>query len=114
MAALINAAGDKAAVLRFDLSQLPYFTQWKNCAALVDGYVTAMEPCTAFPSKKPDERAAGRVIVLEPGEERRFELEIETHIGELAVQEVVREIAEIQQGTTKALHPGPIDKYPSS
>ena len=114
MSALINAAGDKAAVLRFDLSQLPYFTQWKNCAALVDGYVTAMEPCTAFPSRKPDERAAGRVIVLEAGEERKFELEVETHIGEVAVQEVVREIAEIQQKTPKTLHPGPIDKYPSS
>ena len=76
--------------------------------------MTAMEPCTAFPSRKPDERAAGRVIVLEAGEERKFELEVETHIGEVAVQEVVREIAEIQQKTPKTLHPRPIDKYPSS
>ena len=111
MTALINRAGDKAAVLRFNTSQLPYFTQWKNCAAVEDGYVTGMEPCTAFPNLKPVERDAGRVIKLESGEQRTFELEVETHLGEQAVEKVVQEIAEIQSETTKTMHPGPIDRY---
>ena len=109
--ALINKSGDKAAVIRFNTTQLPYFTQWKNCAAMADGYVTALEPCTAFPNAKSAERTAGRVIQLEPGEKRTFELEFETYLGRQGVDNIVEEIGVLQNTHAKVMHAEPIEKY---
>ena len=67
MAALRNSTGDRAAVLRFDQRQLPYFSQWKNTGALEDGYVTGLEPGTNFPNPRQFERQQGRVTKIPPG-----------------------------------------------
>jgi hypothetical protein len=72
--ALVNAAGDKAVVLRFTRESLPCFAQWKNTIPLSDGYVTGLEPGTNYPNAKPFERAKGRVVRLPPGGGTGFSL----------------------------------------
>ena len=52
------------ASLAFDVRQLPCFVQWKNTAALADGYVTGLEPATNFPNPRSFEAEQGRVVPL--------------------------------------------------
>jgi hypothetical protein len=63
---LRNDAGDKGLSLRFDVTQLPCFTLWKNTAGYENGYVTGLEPATNFPNPKAFEKEHGRVIQLMP------------------------------------------------
>ena len=63
---LRNDAGDKGLALRFDVTQLPCFTLWKNTAGYENGYVTGLEPATNFPNPKAFEKEHGRVIQLMP------------------------------------------------
>ena len=94
-AILHNAAGDKAASLRWSVDELPYLTVWKNTAAVADGYVTGIEPGTNFPNPRPVEREAGRVPVLVPGASHRMQLEFGIHSGKdnvAAAVEAVRKI----------------------
>ena len=84
---LQNAAADRGASLRFNTSELPYFTLWKNTAAKEDGYVTGLEPGTCFPHNRKREREEGRVEKLQPGEERSFGLDVELHLSRDAVSE---------------------------
>ncbi len=61
--ALLKARGDrKAVVLRFQTSQLPCFTLWKNTRGLREGYVTGLEPATNYPNPRPFEESRGRVV----------------------------------------------------
>jgi hypothetical protein len=64
LALLRTSAGDRGVVLRFDKSQLPAFTLWKNTGGLRDGYVTGLEPGTNYPNARPFEKARGRVVTL--------------------------------------------------
>ncbi len=64
LALLRNAAGDRGVVTRFNVRELPCFTQWKCCGAPSDGYVTGLEPGTNFPNPRQFERARKRTIVL--------------------------------------------------
>ena len=73
----VRPLGDRGASLKFKRSQLPCFTIWKNRQAVIDGYLTGREPATNFPNRKSFEKEKGRVIVLSPGEKRRFEVSIE-------------------------------------
>lgn len=93
---LRNAAGDRGAAIRYSTRQLPYLTLWKNTAAVEDGYVTGIEPATGFPFHRKEERAAGRLPVLEAGASREFTLEFSALEGQEAVREVAEEIGTIQ------------------
>lgn len=95
-AVLRNAAGDLATSVRWNLSELPYLTIWKNTAALEDGYVTGLEPATGFPFNRKVERKFGRVPKLAPGQTRAFTLDYEIHLGEEAVKAVSDEAAALQ------------------
>ena len=53
--------------------QLPYFTQWKMMGQR--DYVCGLEPGNARVEGRTEERKAGRLITLEPGERRVYELE---------------------------------------
>jgi hypothetical protein len=75
-AMLHNAAGDKAVTMTYDVTQLPYFSLWKNTTALEEGYVTGLEPGTGFPPNRSIERKAGRVPKLKPNETRQFAIEV--------------------------------------
>ncbi len=95
-AMLINAAGDQAASVAWNTSQLPYLTIWKNTAAKADGYVTGIEPGTGFPFNRNIERHFGRVPKLAPGQSRSFELEYGFHSGSEAVNKMEAEIRTLQ------------------
>lgn len=78
---LSNQAGDRAVTMRYQIAQLPYFTLWKNLTTLEEGYVTGLEPGTSSPANRSVERLAGRVPKLQPGEVRKFGLELAIQSG---------------------------------
>ena len=82
----------------FAVAQLPYVTLWKNLTALEEGYVTGLEPGTGFPYTRRLEREAGRVPRLNPGETRRFAIDVGLHASAAEVTKVENEIERIQAG----------------
>lgn len=104
VAMLRNAAGDAASVLRFSVRDFPCFSLWKNTAAVEDGYVTGLEPGTAFPNARQFERAQGRVIELPGGASRNTSLTVEALATKKAVQAVEAEIRQVQKRATPKLH----------
>lgn len=111
MALLRNAAGDKGVTIRFNVNQLPCFTQWKNTAAESDGYVTGLEPGTDYPNARPFERATGRLVTVEAGAEHCVDLTMEVHDSAEAVQSAEREIADIQGTREHTIHSKPMPEY---
>ncbi|MFN0067403.1 MAG: aldose 1-epimerase family protein [Limisphaerales bacterium] len=95
MMMLVNARGDRAASMVYKVTQLPYFTLWKNTGALPDGYVTGLEPGTGFPYNRRLERRAGRVPRLKPGETREFQVDFAIHLGADMVKTGTDSIARI-------------------
>ena len=77
-AALINEAFDEGrgigVYLRYKYDQLPRFTQWKMLGE--GAYVVGMEPGNCSVKGRVAAREAGELAVLQPGEKRRYELEI--------------------------------------
>ncbi|NOT63788.1 MAG: aldose 1-epimerase family protein [Acidobacteria bacterium] len=90
---LHNAAGDKAVTMRYDITQLPYFTLWKNTTALEEGYVTGLEPGTSSPANRSIERKAGCLAKLKPNETRRFMIDVGLHTNK---DEIARATAAIK------------------
>jgi hypothetical protein len=106
--ALLEApSADKACALRFSRSQLPWFTLWKNPAALSDGYVTGLEPGTDLPNAKPFERLRGRVVQLPPQGAYDLELVVEVADDAARVAALADEVARLQ-----SLSPPRIDRLP--
>jgi galactose mutarotase-like enzyme len=105
LAMLQNSSGDKACLLRFSLDQLPWFTLWKNPAALSDGYVTGLEPGTDLPNAKPFERANGRVVTLPAGAHYDIDLAVELTNQKEQVVAWEREIAELQSTQQAQIEP---------
>jgi hypothetical protein len=94
-AMLKSADGARAALLQFNVRELPYMSLWKNEASARTGYVTGLEPGTGYPYGRPIERAAGRVPMLEPGASTHLGLTIRalTSIAEVAsATEVIRKL----------------------
>ncbi len=110
LACLRNSAGDRAAVLRFDKRQLPYFTQWNNTAALEDGYVTGLEPGTNYPNARSFERERGRVVKIEPGKSYLSKLSIEIVTTRGQVEGIEREIQALAP-KPPIVHAKPQPKY---
>ena len=98
-AVLRNAGGDRGVSYTFNKKQLPWFTLWKNSQAAADGYVTGLEPGTDLPNAKSFEKNKGRVVVLQPGESRHFELALEFLADSAAVSAAEASVARLQQGT---------------
>ncbi len=77
-AALVNRAfggGQGLGVsIRFRLAELPRLVQWKMIGQ--GTYVCGLEPATNWVEGRAKERAEGRLQLLEPGETRRYRLEI--------------------------------------
>jgi len=108
---LRNKAGNKGVALRFNLKQLPCFTQWKNTAGAGDGYVTGLEPGTNLPNPKRFERQQGRVIRLAPGERHVVDLTMEIHTTRQSVAAVEREVSTLRGGKTAQVCPAPIPEW---
>ena len=107
LAALVNAAGDKAVALRFGRDELPCFAQWKNTAGLGDGYVTGLEPGTNYPNPKPFERDKGRVVKLAPGASHRARLSLEILDSARTVAGLEREVQAMLGGRPSKVHRTP-------
>jgi hypothetical protein len=106
-ALLHSAAGDKGVSLKFSKRQCPCFTLWKSCRAVADGYVTGLEPGINFPNAKSFEKRMGRVVVLQPGQSRTFQIEIEPHADAAAVRAAAAAVAALQAGTAPQFLPAP-------
>ena len=107
LAALVNASRTAAAVMRFDIGELPCFSLWKNTAGERDGYVTGLEPGTNYPNFRSVEREAGRVVELPAGGEYAATLMLEVALGEEAVAAIESEVREIQAGAAGTVHAEP-------
>lgn len=110
LALLRTAEGDRGVVVRYNTDQLPCFTQWKNTAAMEDGYVTGLEPGTDYPNAKSFERAQGRLRRLAPGASHEVGLRLEVHDNAVGVQAIEAEITEIQHQTGLEVHRQPLPR----
>lgn len=104
-AMLHNAAGDKAVTMTYDVTQLPYFSLWKNTTAREEGYVTGLEPGTGFPPNRSIERKAGRVPKLKPNESRQFAIEVAILAGKEQVNRSKALITDLQAKQAPQLNP---------
>lgn len=66
--------------IRYASENLPCFTEWKMNGRQT--YVCGLEPGNCYPLGRAAERAAGRLVTLEPGEERVYEIEAGVIDGE--------------------------------
>jgi hypothetical protein len=96
MALLVNQDADLGTSVRWNVSELPYLTIWKNTASEEDGYVTGIEPATGYPFNRRIERKYGRVPKLAAGESRSFTLDFGIHIGNDQVGELINEATDRQ------------------
>jgi hypothetical protein len=96
MALLVNQNADLGTSVRWNVSELPYLTIWKNTASEEDGYVTGIEPATSYPFNRRIERKYGRVPKLAAGESRSFTLDFGIHIGNDQVGELMNEATDRQ------------------
>lgn len=111
LAMLRSRARDKAVVLRFQTSQLPCFTLWKNTAGLRDGYVTGLEPATNYPNALPFEKARGRVVTLPPDGRHVVEITLAALNSPEDVAAVEAEIDQLQAQCKPVIHPGPKEPF---
>lgn len=108
LAMLRNAAADRAVIVRFNVAQLPYFTQWKNIGPLAEGYVTGLEPGTDYPNAKPFEREQGRLCVIPAGGSHVAELALEVRDSAAGVAQATREIATLQRRAKRQVAKRPL------
>ena len=71
-AGVVNEKLHLAVWMRFDSRQLPCMTNWQHWGP--GEYVTALEPGTNHPVGQAAARTNNELIMLEPGEERNYEL----------------------------------------
>lgn len=106
---LHNKKQDRGVAMSWSLDQLPYFTQWKNTAAINDGYVTGLEPGTNFPHNRQVERKFGRVPKLAAGKSYAMSVEFEVLTGGAIVEATKTRIARIQDGRETTVDAKPDD-----
>ena len=106
-ALLTNASGDQATSVRWNITELPYLTIWKNTASDEDGYVTGIEPATGYPFNRKVERKYGRVPRLDSGETRTFTLDFGIHIGKESVDKLIAEATQMQASAELTINQDP-------
>jgi len=74
-AGLYNAQINLAVAIRFNKKELPWFTNWQHWGK--GEYVTGLEPGTHPPIGQAKARAQNKLIFLEPGETRGYNVEME-------------------------------------
>jgi hypothetical protein len=107
LALLYNSAADHGLALRWNRSELPCFTVWRNSAALEDGYVTGLEPATNYPNFKSFERQHGRLRVLPPGGRWECSWSIELFDSAAGVAKVLAEVVALQAHARPVIHTTP-------
>jgi hypothetical protein len=111
LALLYNAAADRGLAVRFNRSELPCFTVWKNTAAIEDGYVAGLEPATNYPNFKTVERQQGRVRQLSPHGRWECSLGLEVYDTAAGVSHILAEIAALQAHAPATLHRTPQPRF---
>ncbi len=83
-AAVINPECDNGngfgVYVTYEQAQLPYFIEWKMMGR--GEYVVGMEPANALVLGRAAERESGRLQFIEPGEKRKYSLEIGAVTGQ--------------------------------
>jgi galactose mutarotase-like enzyme len=82
LAALVN--DDIGLQWAWDTRHMPYLTQWKNTRQGI--YVCGIEPGNCIPEGQNGARDAGRLVMLQPGEQHTFELALTILDGPEAIQ----------------------------
>jgi galactose mutarotase-like enzyme len=72
---LYNAKLGFAVAMRFQKTQLPWLTNWQHWGT--EEYVTGLEPGTNPPIGQAKARKENQLILLEPGESRSYDVELE-------------------------------------
>ena len=89
--ALVNRARGYGLYQRYRRDQLPYHWTWRM---LGEGtYVLGIEPSTNRVESRAQARERGELTLLEPGEERRFELELGALDGEAEIDAFAARVA---------------------
>lgn len=76
--------------LSYDTSTLPILVQWKLCAS--GAYVLGLEPANCHVEGRSKERERGSLVVLAPGEVRRYRLRLEMFAGRRAVEQALQAV----------------------
>ncbi len=111
LAMLYNATADRGLVLRWNRSELPCFTLWRNTAAVEDGYVTGLEPATNYPNLKTFERQQGRVPSIPPGGRWEGTLILEVFDTAASVSKTLAEIVGLQSHARPLIHATPQPRF---
>lgn len=85
---LHNAKLGIALALRFDKAQLPWLTNWQHWGK--GEYMTGLEPGTHPPIGQTKAREHNQRIMLQPGEKRMYDLEIEMLTSENSIKEFLK------------------------
>ncbi|MEC9010266.1 MAG: aldose 1-epimerase family protein [Planctomycetota bacterium] len=104
---LKNAHSSAGVSLLYDAQKLPCFSQWKNTTAVVDGYVTGIEPGTNFPNPRTYEGKQGRVIKLPGGARTTLGLGVEWHRDAASVSAAEMAVAKMKAGRETKVYPKP-------
>jgi hypothetical protein len=91
--ALVNDALEVGVAIHFSRKQLSRFTQWKQMGE--GEYVLGMEPCNCEVGGRADARQNDTLEYLEPGEIKRFDLDIEIVDGMNNIDTLTKEINNI-------------------
>ena len=110
---LSNAQQSTAVSIRHNVSQLPFFSLWKNTVGTSDGYVTGLEPATNFPNPHSFEKQHDRTIHLGPGNDYTMSLHIGLLTEPSAIQAALEKIEMLQPEATE-IHEGPTSDWCST
>ncbi len=72
-----------AAYVEYDKSTLPCFTEWKQMG--FGDYVVGLEPSNCHVEGRSVDRAAGRLVMLEPGDSRQYSVKIGVLSGDAEI-----------------------------
>ncbi len=89
---LSNAEGSLAVRVSFAVDTLPYTILWKRTAAMEDGYVVGMNPCSDLPNTRSVERKEGRLATIAAHGEVVFRHAVEPVEGRDAVKGLINSL----------------------
>jgi len=104
---LKNAHSSAGVSLIYDAKKLPCFSQWKNTTAVVDGYVTGIEPGTNFPNPRTYEGEQGRVLKLTGGARASLGLGVQWHRDAASVKSAETAVSKLRAGRAAKVFESP-------
>jgi len=91
---VINDKLEFGIYVRFNKKQLPEFTQWKQLGEAE--YVMGLEPANCRPVGLAAQEKRGRLEILQPGQQKKIELEIGILVDEDEIRRFEQMVAELQ------------------